>query len=276
MTPSVIILTFNSELTIDSTLTSARRVSDDIHVVDSFSTDRTLEIARHYGVDIVQHEFLNYGSQRNWAIQNLPLRYKWELHLDADEQLTDVLVQSINELTDEGVTNTNGFLLARLVKFLGQPIRFGGMYPIWHLRLFRRGSGRCEARQYDQHFLAKGRIEKLRGPMIDEIRMPLGEWVTRHNRWADAEVLQLLSGESNEEIKGNPFGHPIEQKRFLRKCYGGFPLFVRPFLLFLYRYVFRLGFLDGRAGLVFYVLQTFWFRFLIDAKIFEHRISRRL
>jgi hypothetical protein len=112
--------------------------------------------------------------------------------------------------------------------------------------------------------------------MIDDIRMPLTEWTARHNRWADAEVREMLRGETTGRISGKMAGNAVEKKRFLRDIYNGAPYFVRPIGLFLYRYFLRLGFLDGMEGLIFYVLQTFWFRFLVDAKIYEARQAARV
>ncbi len=270
MTLSVVILTFNSEATIGATLASARRVSDDIHIVDSGSTDATLAIVEAAGAQVARHPFESYGAQRNWAIDNLPLRHAWELHLDADERLTDDLVAAIEGLKTRGFpAPTVGYFIPRLVHFLGHPIRHGGMYPIWHMRLFRRGSGRCEARRYDQHFFVDGPSARLDAPMIDDMRMPLGEWVIRHNRWADAEADELMHGSGATGIAAKLGGNPVERKRALRGGYNRMPWFLRAFLLFLYRYIVRLGFLDGRAGLIFFVLQTFWFRFLVDAKLYE-------
>ncbi|MBI3516594.1 MAG: glycosyltransferase family 2 protein, partial [Proteobacteria bacterium] len=111
----------------------------------------------------------------------------------------------------------------------------------------------------------------LSHPMIDDIRMPLGEWVIRHNRWADAEADELMHGSATAGVAPKLGGNPVERKRALRGCYNRLPWFLRAFLLFLYRYVVRLGFLDGRAGLIFFVLQTFWFRFLVDAKLYERQ-----
>lgn len=265
---SVIILTFNSEATIRATLDSAARVSDDIHVVDSGSSDGTLAMIAERGASLVQHPFENYGAQRNWAIETLPLKYDWQLHLDADERLTDPLVAALAALDWQGPEV--GYFIPRLVHFMGAPIRHGGMYPIWHMRLFRKGFGHCERRRYDQHFVCEGPAGRLPHPMIDDIRMGLGEWVTRHNRWADAEAEELLVGsDAAEVIQGKLDGTPIERKRALRGRYNQAPLFWRAFGLFLYRYILRGGFRDGRAGLIFFVLQTFWFRFLVDAKIYE-------
>lgn len=271
---SIVILTFNAETTIGATLASARRISDDVHVVDSYSTDRTLEIAREHGAQIVQHPFENYGAQRNWAIDTLALRHDWQLHLDADERVTDELAAELGALFQAGLpAEIAGYYLPRLVHFHGRALRHGGMYPIYHMRLFRRGRGRCENRKYDQHFHVDGPSAQLRSPMIDDIRMSLGEWTARHNRWADAEVEEILNPGRDVIGAGDT---PVGRKRAQRGWYYRAPLFLRAFLLFFYRYVIRLGFLDGREGLIFYVLQTLWFRFLIDAKLYERRRTERL
>lgn len=275
MQPSVILLTFNSEETLGATLSSARRLSDEIFVVDSFSKDGTVELARSMGATVVQHPFENYGAQRNWAIDYLPITRPWQLHLDADEWMDEELVAAIQALSED--PEHSGYFLPRYLRFLGRVLRHGGMNPTWHLRLFRTGVGRCEDRKYDQHFLLKsGTSGKLRGMMIDDIRMSLTEWTARHNRWADGEVAELEAGESHGRVSPDPLGNPVQRKRYLRRQYDRVPLFMRPFLLFLYRYFVRLGFLDGTEGFIFWVLQTFWFRFLVDAKIWELRHSEQI
>jgi glycosyltransferase involved in cell wall biosynthesis len=272
MTLSVVILSRDSEATIGATLASAARVSDDIHVVDSGSTDTTFAIVSAAGAQLHYHEFQDYGKQRNFAIETLPMRHQWELHLDADERLSEPLVAAILTLKESGFAGpTVGYFIPRLMMFLGAPIRHGGMYPIWHMRLFKRGHGRCEDRRYDQHFHVDGPTGRLPYPMIDDIRMSLGEWTARHNRWADAEAAELIAGTAGPGVIAPKLmgGTPVQRKRALRAGYNGAPRFLRAFLLFFYRYVLRLGFLDGRPGLIFFVLQTFWFRFLIDAKLYE-------
>ena len=147
------------------------------------------------------------------------------------------------------------------------------MSPTWHLRLFRTGVGRCEDRKYDQHFLLNSgttrpiaRRHDRRHPHaadgVDRAAQPLGR--RRSGRVA-------IANQSAGRLQPDACGNPAQRKRFLRNKYNRLPLFVRPFLLFVYRYFFRLGFLDGTEGLIFWVLQTFWFRFLVDAKIWESR-----
>jgi glycosyltransferase involved in cell wall biosynthesis len=270
MRPTVILLSYNSEDTLGATLKSARLVSDEIFVVDSFSEDGTVELARRFGATVIQHSFEHYGAQRNWAIDNLPVTNSWQLHLDADEVMDEELVSAVQALP--GNPENAGFFMARYMRFLGRVLRHGGMSPTWHLRLFRTGEGRCEDRKYDQHFILKsGSSGKLPGTMIDDIRIPLTEWTARHNRWADGEVAELDADETDGRLKADARGNPAQRKRYLRQQYNHLPLFVRPFALFVYRYFFRLGFLDGTEGLIFWVLQTFWFRFLVDAKIWEKR-----
>lgn len=281
MSLSVIILTFNSEKTIGATLESALRVSDDIHVVDSGSTDDTLGICQRNGVEITGHPFTNYGAQRNWAIETLSPKYDWQLHLDADERLSDRLVQELLALKSCGFEGVPvGYFIPRLVHFMGRPIRHGGMYPIWHMRLFKNGYGRCETRRYDQHFLVDGPTARINAPMIDDIRMSLSEWTARHNVWSDAEVDEMelcMAGEGRRPglVNSNVFGNPVERKRALRGGYNSAPVFIRAIALFIYRYFIRLGFLDGKPGLIFFTLQTFWFRFLVDAKLYERTIMRK-
>jgi len=276
MRPTVILLSYNSEDTLGATLTRARQVSNEIFVVDSFSSDGTVKLAESFGARVVEHAFENYGAQRNWAIDNLPTTCKWQLHLDADEVMDDELVAAIQALPEEAPHA--GYFVPRYVKFLGRVLRHGGMSPTWHLRLFLTGVGRCEDRKYDQHFLlvGPGTTGQLPGVMIDDIAMSLSEWTARHNRWADGEVAEMDARNEAGRLVADAKGNPAQRKRALREKYNNLPLFVRPFLLFGYRYFVRLGFLDGTEGFIFWVLQTFWFRFLIDAKIWEKRNIQKL
>jgi glycosyltransferase involved in cell wall biosynthesis len=275
MRPTVILLSFNSENTLGATLARAALLADQIFVIDSHSTDSTVAVAESHGAKVIQHSFENYGAQRNWAIDNLPITTAWQLHLDADEVMDEELVAAILALPEN--PPHAGYFVPRYVRFLGRVLRHGGMSPTWHLRLFRSGIGRCEDRKYDQHFLlvGEGTTGQLPGVMSDDIAMSLSEWTARHNRWADGEVAELNDVESGHADSGRLIpdarGNPAQRKRALRQKYNNLPLFVRPFALFAYRYFFRLGFLDGKEGFIFWTLQTFWFRFLIDAKIWEKR-----
>jgi hypothetical protein len=161
--------------------------------------------------------------------------------------------------------------------FLGRWIRHGGHYPSYHLRLFRAALGSCESKVYDQHFLVNGRVRVVQGTdIIDVVARSLTEFVTSHNRWSSLEAGEMFDGTLPEHVVHPALtGNPIERRRWLKvKVFRKAPLFARSFAYFLYRYLFRLGFLDGREGLIFHVLQGFWFRFLIDAKYHEIRHER--
>ena len=274
---SAIVLTLNEEKNLPDCLESLKGVADEVFVVDSGSTDATCEIAARYGAKVVVHPFENYALQRNWAIDNLPIAGEWVLNLDADERLTPELAAEIRERLPRTPAETAGFLLRKRTIFLGRWIRHGGHYPAWHLRVMRTGAGRCEDRLYDQHFYVSGAVQKLQGDLIDTLTPDLATFTARHLRWA---ALEAAEHEAPANAVGRIRGrlatdNAIERRRWWRDWYARLPLFVRPTAYFLYRYVVRLGFLDGRAGLVFHVLQGFWFRFLVDALIFERYVRRR-
>jgi len=276
---AAVVLTHNEERNLPDCLASLAGWIGEIFVVDSGSVDRTLAIAREAGATVLQHPFEHYGAQRNWAIDNLPITAPWTLHVDADERITPELRASITaELAGDSssLERTDGFLVSRRTIFMGRWIRHGGHYPAWHLRLIRTGAGRCEDRLYDQHFYVAGAVQKLQGDLIDTLTPDLATFTARHLRWA---ALEAAEHEATPDAVGRIRGrlatdNAIEQRRWLRDWYARLPLFVRPTAYFLYRYVVRLGFLDGRAGLVFHVLQGFWFRFLVDALILERRLRR--
>jgi len=169
----------------------------------------------------------------------------------------------------------DGFLVARRVVFMGRWIRHGGMYPVYHHRIFRRGKGRCEERLYDQHFIVYGNTKIISGDLIDLVTTDIDTWTQRHIRWAGLEVAEQfnISNQQNElRVSPKLMGSPIERKRWARtSVYYHLPLFFRALGYFLYRYFLRLGFLDGPQGLIFHVLQGFWYRFYVDAKIWEMR-----
>ena len=272
---SVIVLTFNSEDVIADTLAAAAQVSDDLHVVDSFSTDRTVEIARAAGATVVQRPFANYSDQRNWAMANLPSHHPWQLHLDADEILSAALIAEIKNLDGHWPDGIDGFFIPRLTRFLGRDLWHGGYFPTYHMRLFRKGCAEAEDRKYDQHFVLKGRGRELSGHLIDDHRMTIGEWTQRHNRWADLEAEDVMQSGSGVTIRADARGNPIERARARKVSYYRKPIFLRAFMLFSYRFFFRGGFRDGLPGLIYCFLQSGWSRFLVDAKIYERKLKAR-
>ena len=274
---AAIVLAYNEERNLPECLASLQGWIEQLFVVDSGSTDGTVEIARSYGAVVVEHPFETYGAQRNWALENLPLTSPWILNVDSDERVTPELRASIEEVLRRDDASAVGYLASRRTMFMGRWIRHGGHYPVWHLRLFRRGRGRCEDRLYDQHFLCDGPTRKLSGDLIDTLTTSIATFSLRHVRWAQLEAEeQGVAAQAAGRVRGRLLsGNAIETRRWLRESYNRGPLFVRPVLYFLYRYFLRLGFLDGREGLVFHFLQGFWYRFLVDALIFERAMMAR-
>jgi glycosyltransferase involved in cell wall biosynthesis len=268
---SVVILTYNEEKNIDECLKSISGITREIFIVDSGSTDGTVNIAEKYTDKIYTNKFENYSQQRNWAFDNLPITTEWILNLDADHRITHELKDELLDTFSKTISDDiNGYLISRKTVFMDRWIKHGGHYPSYHAVLFRKGCGLCEERKYDQHFVVDGKLEKLRGDIVDVVTDNLTTFTMRHNRWSDSEVEEQVDKDSDQnQIQPKFLGNPIERKRYLKKNYEHIPLLIRPFLYFIYRYFFRLGFLDGKEGLIFHVLQGFWFRFLIDAKIYE-------
>ena len=275
---AAVVLTYNEEQNLPDCLASLAGWVQQLFVVDSGSTDRTVEIAQQAGAIVLAHPFEHYGAQRNWAIDHLPIDAPWTLHIDADERITPDLRASITAALAAPANRVDGFLVSRRTLFMGRWIRHGGHYPAWHLRLMRTGVGRCEDRLYDQHFYVSGAVQKLQGDLIDTLTPDVATFTARHLRWAALEAAEHEAPpDSHGRIRGRlATDNAIEQRRWWRDWYARLPLFVRPTAYFLYRYIVRLGFLDGRAGLVFHVLQGFWFRFLVDALILERRLRRKV
>jgi glycosyltransferase involved in cell wall biosynthesis len=273
---AAIVLARDEETNLPACLSSLQQLKCHILVVDSGSTDRTIEIAHAMGAMVIEHCFETYAAQRNWAQEHLPWPSDWILHLDADERLTPELVGEINATLPEVPPNIVGFLLRKRTVFMGRWIRHGGHYPSYHLRLYRHGAGHCERRLYDQHFLVDGKVGQLHHDYIDVLTADLTTWTVRHARWAGLEAHEVMRRSIVlDQVRPSFWGSPIERRRWLRTGpYYHAPLFLRAFLYWLYRYVFRYGFLDGPEGMIFHFLQGFWYRFLVDAKIYERQRAK--
>ena len=273
---SVVILTYNEELNLEYCLQNIQKLTTDIFIIDSFSTDRTLDIAKKYNCQVFQHNFVNHANQLNWAIKNVPFSSEWILRIDADEYLTDSLIGEIKQKLPLIPENIHGIFFKRRVYFMNKWIRFGGYYPTNLLRAWRAGKAVCEQRWMDEHMkLVGGGSILFQHDMVDENAKNLHWWVEKHNDYATKEAIEHLNTkynllDSEEYLEGSLFGTQEQRKRWLKeKAYSSIPLALRAFIYFLYRYILRLGFLDGFRGLLFHVLQGFWYRFLVDAKVYE-------
>ncbi len=283
---SVIILTHNEEKHIARCLESLRPITRQIFIVDSFSTDNTVRIAEAMGAVVVQNPWSTYAVQFNYGITHTPFRGSWLMRMDADEYILPELAQEIQARLGTLPAAVSGVYVKRRVMFMNRWIRHGGYYPIWLLRLWRQGQGICEQTWMDEHIKldptggAPAQTVQFSHDLVDHNLNNLTWWTQKHNNYATREVIDLLNIRYNfdETARVAPrlFGAQEERKRYLKEKYAGLPLFTRPILYFLFRYVGQLGFLDGRKGFVWHFLQGLWYRFLVDAKLMEvyHKAGR--
>jgi glycosyltransferase involved in cell wall biosynthesis len=277
MTLTVVILTKDEACHIRRAIGSVASVADRILVVDSGSTDDTVALAEALGARVVHNPWRNYATQFNFALDRLPEDTDWVLRLDADEVVSPELAEEIATGMARLGPKVAGIYVSRRMSFLGRPIRWGGVFPIRVVRLFRAGRGRCEDRWMDEHILVDGPTVDFHGEIMDDNLNSLTWWTEKHNAYASREVVDLLNLEygfmKHETVADLRGGQQAGVKRWLKEnIYARLPGGSRAFVYFVYRYVFRLGFLDGRAGAAFHVLQGFWYRYLVDTKMHEVRL----
>lgn len=287
---SVIVLTYNEETNLPACLESLRGVDCETFVVDSGSTDRTVAIAGEYGARVVDHPFETHAKQWDWALNHVPIATDWVLGLDADQRLTPELRNEIAQLFGrakgvryEGkLAEIDGFYIKRRQVFRGKWIRHGGYYPKYLLKLFRRERVKTDTNDLlDHHFYIAGQTAKLRHDLIEENQKEsdISFWIEKHNGYASLLAREELEYKRNGRpapIAPSASGNPDQRALWMKRQWHRMPLYVRPFLYFVYRYFLCLGFLDGKEGFIFHFLQGFWFRLLVDIKIEEMRKAGKL
>ena len=260
---TVIILTFNEEIHLERCIRNVQPVAERVIIVDSYSTDQTLEIAQRMGAEVFQNPFVHQAQQFQWALDNVPVTSDWVMKLDADEYLMPELTQELTRRLPHFQSKTTGLGIKRRVFFMDRWIK-RGYYPMILLRIWRNGTAFVEQKWMDEHVCLKhGQIEILHHDMVDHNLNNLSWWTEKHNRYATREAVERLG------LSTNPIDLEEKKVKWYKSAYMRFPLFLRPFLYFFYRYILRGGFWEGRPGLVWHILQGFWFQFLVDAKIFQ-------
>lgn len=258
MSLTVIIPTRDEERNLAQTLESVVNWADQIVVFDSFSNDRTLDIARQFGVEITQRVFDNFAAHKNWALDNLPIGNRWVLFLDADERLTPQLRDEISEIVADE-SSRNGYYVARQNHFMGRWIKHAGMYPDWQLRLLRHGKGRYEDRIVHEHIIVEGATGYLKNPIEHNDFKGLERWFDRHNRYSSMEayeIQRILTGDRSNRIESRLLSPGPERTRLVKEfAYRYLPC--RAFFVFIWMYLVRGGFLDGRVGFRYCVLKAF-------------------
>jgi len=270
---TAIILTYNEEIHLERCLNSLKNVCKEVVIIDSFSTDKTKEIAVKYNVRFYQNKWVNYATQFNWGIKNGEITTDWVMRIDADEYLSNQLIESIQLQLPTYSKNIQAIRVKRLMYFLGKPLKKAGMYPIWHVKLWRNGFAKCEQRWMDERMkLEKGsNVGVFEGDLIDENLNNLTWWTEKHNGYATREAIDILDSIynfTNSSVNILP-GKKEKSRRWLKERYLKLPLFIRPFMFFLIRYFLQGGFLEGKRGFIWNVLQCGWYRFLVDVKIYE-------
>ncbi len=274
MNITAIILTFNEELHIRRCIDSLKGVVTDIVLVDCGSTDRTREIAVSMGAAVLTNQWVNYATQFNWALGQLQPDVDWVLRIDADEYLSPEFAEEIRQSLPAVASGVVGVYCNRWIVFQGRCIRYGGVLPIRVLRLFRFGQGKCENRWMDEHIRVDAPTVDFTGDLIDYNLNSLAWWTEKHNSYSSREAVDLLNLRYGfmplDSVASLRTRSQAGLKRWIKeKIYVRLPGGFRAFAYFFYRYVLRFGFLDGRAGTTFHFLQGFWYRYLVDAKVYE-------
>lgn len=273
---TAVLLTFNEEKHLARCIASLAGVASEVVIADCFSTDNTLEIALAHGARVIQRKWVNHATQFNWALTQLEADTEWVLRIDADEVLTPELVTEIQARLPGVGPAVDGVFCSRRMAFQGRLIRHGGVFPVRVMRLFRHGRGECENRWMDEHIKVAGPTVDFAGEMVDDNLNSLTWWTDKHNQYASREVVDLLNLEygfmPHDSVARLRGGKQAGVKRWLKeRVYARLPTGFRACAYFSYRYVLRLGFLDGQAGTAFHFLQGFWYRYLVDAKLAEVR-----
>ena len=273
---TVVILTKNETLHIGRALENLKGLARDVVVVDSFSTDDTVAIAKAHGAVVLQNKFINQAKQFQWALNNADIKGKWVMRLDADElietDLREELIRQLPNLADDIV----GINLKRKHIFMDRWVRHGGRYPLLLLRIWRNGHGRIEDRWMDEHMMVwGGRTITLNGGFADHNLNDLSFFTAKHNGYATREALEVLIQryglvENRTALDAKNASTQAAMKRWIKESvYNRMPFTASALMYFLWRYFIQLGFLDGRSGLIYHFLQGYWYRFLVGAKLME-------
>ena len=275
---TAIILTFNEEENIGRCLESIQSRCHVI-IVDSFSSDKTLDIASKFGVEVIQHAYENHCAQWNWVLDNVEIHTEWIFALDADFVITQDLWHRIELFLATEEVDYNGFYVIHRYVFWGQPIRFGGIKRYWLVGL-RKGCGRGdESDMVDFRFNVTGKTRRIPGKFVSSNvnDSDISFWMRKQDKFSlrlaveeEMRNRNLLNWSGKKSLMGNT----DEKFKVYRDAWMRLPLFIRPILFFIYRYFIALGFLDGIGGFLYHFQQGLWFRMIVDMKIYEIRNNK--
>lgn len=280
MSIAIIILTFDEELHLKRALESVAGFASEVFVIDSGSTDETVEIALAHGAQVLEHAFENQARQMAWALEHAPIQSEWVMRLDADEIIEPDLEAEIVRELPRLPADVMGVNLKRKTIFQGRFLRYGGRYPLTLLRIWRRGKALIEDRWMDEHmYVTEGRTVTFQGGFSDHSLIDLTAFTDKHNGYATREALDVLltrmdAANAHAMLAVQSTSAQASVKRFLKeRVYNRIPFQMAALGYFLFRYIVQFGFLDGSQGLTYHVLQGFWYRFLVGAKIRELELA---
>ena len=281
---TVVILTKNEEKNLRKCIESFCGIVKRFVIVDSFSTDGTEALCKQLDselrangsqLDFYQNKWMDYATQLNWGLTQTNITTEWSMRFDSDEELTEELVNEIEQKLPDVKEPVNGIILRRRVYFMGRWIKHGGRYPELLLRIFRTGKAMCEQKLMDEHMiLSEGTTTTFQYDLIDNNQKDLEWWTAKHNWYSNREVLDHQMTLANQQVEtlesgGQSSGQASMKRAVKNGGYYKLPKFWRAHIYFIYRYYIKLGFLDGPEGKIFHFLQAYWYRFLVDAKLYE-------
>lgn len=272
---TIIVLTYNEKIHIERCITCAKTIAKEVIIVDSYSNDGTVDLAATLGATVYSHEWPhNHSIQFNWALENCRIDTKWVMRLDADEIIPMNLMIEINKQLKLNDGRVKGYILKRGHVFYGKKIKYGGVFPLKLLRIWEHGNGICESRLMDEHIVLKktGKLQTLNEPFWDNNLNNISSWIHKHNSYSSKEAVEQLNRKYNlyEIPDDSLLSFQAKIKKFLKNnLYEKLPSALRSFIYFSFRYFIRFGFLDGYRGFSWHVLQGFWYRFLVDLKVYE-------
>lgn len=276
MNITALILTFNESQHIERCIKSLLPFCDRICVVDSFSTDDTVEKVKALGAEVFSNKWENnYAKQLNWGLQNCNISTDWTMRIDADEYILPELQQEITEKLGRIPENVSGIELKRRMIFKGKWVKRGGYYPIRLLRIFRTGMGICEERLMDEHIvLESGDVIQFDHDVVDENLNSIHWWVAKHNNYARREATDILNQKydlvySTDINSTSSVKQAVLKRKIKNNFYNNLPLGIRPILYFTIRMIPLLGILDGPKGWIFHFMQGLWYRMLVDINVME-------
>lgn len=256
---TVVILTFNEEIHIERCIRSALGITDNIIVIDSYSTDDTLKILKKYKIKVYQNKFIHQAAQINYALKNIKIKTKWIFRLDADEIIEKKFIKDFDKNSNFVKSDISGLDVNKNLIFMGKAINFGGVYPQKVVRVWKTGEGKYANTWMDEHIVLKNKKSFINVFITDHNLNNFSWWLSKHKKYAIREAIDYL-------IHKNQKNYYYKKSK---KIYYKFPILIRPFIYFFYRYFFKLGFLNGWQGLIFDLLQGFYYRFAVDICIIK-------